>query len=49
MMARMPDLSRRALLGLGAGAMGAYALDILFKPGPSQATPLSPAGTRAPL
>ncbi|OBH86311.1 esterase [Mycobacterium scrofulaceum] len=53
MMARMPDLSRRALLGLGAsaaaGAVGTYALDILFKPRPSQAMPLSPAGTQAPL
>lgn len=52
-MARMPDLSRRALLGLGAsaaaGAVGTYALDILFKPRPSQAMPLSPAGTQAPL
>ncbi|MGZ4576861.1 MAG: alpha/beta hydrolase-fold protein [Mycobacterium sp.] len=53
MMARMPDLSRRALLGLGAsaaaGAVGTYALDILFKPRPSQAMPLSPPGTQAPL
>ncbi|OJZ75494.1 alpha/beta hydrolase [Mycobacterium paraffinicum] len=53
MMARMPDLSRRALLGLGAsaaaGAVGTYALDILFKPRPSQAMPLSRAGTQAPL
>ncbi|WP_374024283.1 alpha/beta hydrolase-fold protein [Mycobacterium sp. HNNTM2301] len=53
MMARMPALSRRALLGLGAsaaaGAVGTYALDILFKPRPSQAMPLSPVGTRAPL
>lgn len=53
MMARMPDLSRRALLGLGAsaaaGAVGTYALDILFKPRPSQAMPLPTAGTRAPL
>lgn len=53
MMARMPDLSRRALLGLGAsaaaGAVGTYALDILFKPRPSQAMPVSPVGTRAPL
>ena len=52
-MARMPDLSRRALLGLGAsaaaGAVGTYALDILFKPRPSQAMPLSPPGTQAPL
>ncbi|MGD1169811.1 alpha/beta hydrolase-fold protein [Mycobacterium seoulense] len=53
MMARMPDLSRRALLGLGAGAaagaMGTYGLDILFKPRPSQALPLSPADAPAPL
>ncbi len=52
-MARMPDLSRRALLGLGAsaaaGAVGTYALDIVFKPRTSQAMPLSPAGTQAPL
>jgi pimeloyl-ACP methyl ester carboxylesterase len=53
MMARMPDLSRRTLLGLGAsaaiGATGAYALDILFQPRTSQATPASTAGTQAPL
>ncbi|BBZ47291.1 alpha/beta hydrolase-fold protein [Mycobacterium parmense] len=53
MMARMPDLSRRAVLGLGAsaaaGAVGAYALDILFEPRTSQAMPLpAPAGTQAP-
>ncbi|WP_077101426.1 alpha/beta hydrolase-fold protein [Mycobacterium terramassiliense] len=52
MMARMPDLSRRALLGLGAsaavGAAGAYALDILLEPRTSHATPVSAAGTRAP-
>ncbi|SPM30443.1 Enterochelin esterase or related enzyme [Mycobacterium terramassiliense] len=51
-MARMPDLSRRALLGLGAsaavGAAGAYALDILLEPRTSHATPVSAAGTRAP-
>jgi pimeloyl-ACP methyl ester carboxylesterase len=53
MMARMPDLSRRALLSLGAsataGAVGTYALDILFRPRPSQAMPLAPAGNQAPL
>jgi pimeloyl-ACP methyl ester carboxylesterase len=57
MMARMPDLSRRALLGLGAsaavGAAGAYALDLLFQPRTSHAmpvaTPVSKAGTEAPL
>jgi len=51
-MARMPDLSRRTLLGLGAsaaiGATGAYALDILFQPRTSHATPAS-TGTQAPL
>ncbi|ORW36567.1 esterase [Mycobacterium paraense] len=53
MMARMPDLSRRALLGLGAGAAvgaaGAYALDILLEPRTSHAAPVSPASTQAPL
>jgi S-formylglutathione hydrolase FrmB len=57
MMARMPDLSRRSLLGLGAsaavGAVSAYALDILFQPRTSHAapvaTPVSKAGTQAPL
>lgn len=52
MMARMPDLSRRAVLRLGAGAAvgaaGANGLDILFKPRTSHATP-PPAGTLAPL
>jgi S-formylglutathione hydrolase FrmB len=53
MMARMPDLSRRRVLGLGAsvtvGAAGAYALDILFQPRTSQATPVPTAGTQVPL
>jgi pimeloyl-ACP methyl ester carboxylesterase len=57
MMARMPDLSRRALLGLGAsaavGAVGAYALDILVEPRTSHAapvaTPVSKTGTQVPL
>ncbi len=52
-MARMPDLSRRAVLGLGAsaaaGAVGACALDIVLKPRTSHATPVSPGTTRAPL
>ncbi len=52
-MARMPDLSRRAVLGLGAsaavGAIGAYTLDILFQPRTSQAMPISAAGTKVPL
>src|SRR5262249_7203435 len=51
--ARMPDLSRRALLGLGAsaavGATGAYALDILFQPRTSQAAPVSTPGPEVPL
>jgi S-formylglutathione hydrolase FrmB len=53
MMARMPDLSRRALLGLGAsaavGAVGAYALDMLVQPRTSQAMPASTASTQVPL
>jgi len=52
-MARMPDLSRRAVLSLGAsaavGAVGAYALDILFQPRTSQAMPISTASTPVPL
>ncbi|MGA7052043.1 MAG: alpha/beta hydrolase, partial [Mycobacterium sp.] len=36
MMTRMPDLSRRTVLGLGAsavvGGVGAYALDMLLQP-----------------
>ena len=38
-MARMPDLSRRTVLGLGASAVGVYALDMLFQPGISRAMP----------
>ncbi len=42
-MARMPDLSRRSLFGLGAGAAvgaaGGFALDIVFRPRASHATP----------
>jgi len=49
----MPDFSRRTLLGLGAsaavGAVGASALDIVFQPRTSHATPVSAAGTQVPL
>src|SRR5947209_12849741 len=52
MMARMPDLSRRAVLRLGAGAaagaLGAYGLDSLLQP-PSPAIPVTPASTHMPL
>ena len=52
-MARMPDLSRRAVLGLGAGAafgaVGACALDYLLPPRTTQAIPVSPASTQVPL
>jgi len=51
-MARMPDLSRRAVLRLGAGAavgaLGAYGLDSLLQP-PSHAIPVTPASTHMPL
>jgi hypothetical protein len=57
MMARMPDMSRRTLLRLGAGAAlgatGAYGLDIAFHARTSHATPIagpiSRAATHAPL
>ena len=54
MMARMPDMSRRAVLRLGtgaaAGALGAYAMDMLLLPGrPPVATPVSMTGTGIPL
>jgi pimeloyl-ACP methyl ester carboxylesterase len=53
MMARMPDLSRRTLLGLGAGAAvgatGVFALDTLLQPRASHATPAPTAATQAPL
>ncbi|KQH75665.1 MULTISPECIES: esterase [Mycobacterium] len=53
MIARMPDISRRAVLRLGAaaacGAGGAYALDVLFQPRTSGAAPVSWTGTNVPL
>ncbi|HWY00595.1 MAG TPA: alpha/beta hydrolase-fold protein [Mycobacterium sp.] len=53
MIARMPDLSRRAVLSLGAsvaaGAAGAYGLDILFQSRTSKAIPVSRASTQVPL
>ncbi|WP_373198233.1 alpha/beta hydrolase-fold protein [Mycobacterium marinum] len=53
MMTRMPDLSRRAVLGLGAsatlGAVGAYALDMALLPRTSRAAPAPPIGTNVPL
>jgi pimeloyl-ACP methyl ester carboxylesterase len=53
MMARMPDFSRRAVLGFGAsaavGAVGAYALDVLFQPRTSHAMPPAANGTTVPL
>jgi S-formylglutathione hydrolase FrmB len=52
-MARMPDLSRRALLRLGAGAaagaLGAYALNSLPPVRPPATTPVTMAGTGVPL
>jgi S-formylglutathione hydrolase FrmB len=49
----MPDFSRRAMLRLGvgvaAGAVGGYALDMLIQPRPSQAVPISAPGNQAPL
>src|ERR1700752_5054505 len=52
-MARMPDLSRRAVLRLGtgaaAGALGAYALDRLLPARPSLTAPVTMAGTGVPL
>jgi len=56
-MARMPDLSRRALFRLGAstavGAAGAYGLEIVFQTRTSEAAPVampvSRAATQAPL
>ncbi|WP_134431092.1 alpha/beta hydrolase-fold protein [Mycobacterium ulcerans] len=53
MMARMPDLSRRAVLGLGAsatlGAVGTYALDMALLPRTSRAAPAPPIGTNVQL
>ncbi|MGA7053463.1 MAG: alpha/beta hydrolase-fold protein [Mycobacterium sp.] len=53
MMTRMPDLSRRTVLGLGAsavvGGVGAYALDMLLQPRMSQAMPAPTVGTQVPL
>ena len=52
MMARMPDVSRRAVLGLGAsatvGALGAYALDVLLLPRTSTAMPVVANSAGAP-
>lgn len=52
-MTRMPDLSRRAMLRLGAsavgGAMGAYALGSLPRPRASLDPPVSMAATGVPL
>jgi S-formylglutathione hydrolase FrmB len=53
MMIRMPDLTRRAVLRLGAGmaagAVGAHAFDLLLNPRPSLAMPVSMTGTGVPL
>ncbi|MGC2346481.1 MAG: alpha/beta hydrolase, partial [Mycobacterium sp.] len=53
MMTRMPELSRRAVLRLGAGAaagaFGAYTVDRLLPGRPPQATPVSMTGTGIPL
>jgi S-formylglutathione hydrolase FrmB len=53
MMARMPDLSRRAVLSLGAsaavGAAGAFALDNLLHARTSRSIPVSRASTQVPL
>ncbi len=52
-MARMPDLSRRAVLRLGVsaavGAVGAFGLDTVFHPRTSAAMPVAPSGPRARL
>ena len=52
-MARMPDLSRRAVLGLGAGAVlgaaGGYGLDNLLRTNKTRNIPVSTASTQARL
>jgi pimeloyl-ACP methyl ester carboxylesterase len=52
MMYGMPDLSRRAVLGLGAsatlGVAGAYALNVLVQPRTSHAAPISWTRPQAP-
>jgi S-formylglutathione hydrolase FrmB len=53
MMARMPEMSRRAVLRLGtgaaAGALGAYAVDRLLPGRPPVGTPVVMTGTGLPL
>lgn len=53
MMARMPDLSRRAVLGLGAsaaiGATGALVIDNLLHTRTSRSVPVSTASTHVPM
>jgi predicted esterase len=53
MMSRMPDLSRRAVLRLGAGAaagaVGVYALDKLLPPRPPLAAPVTMTSAGVPL
>jgi pimeloyl-ACP methyl ester carboxylesterase len=53
MMARMPDLSRRAVLGLGAGAIlgaaGGYGLDNLLRSQKTRTVPVATASTQARL
>ncbi|SPM34405.1 Enterochelin esterase or related enzyme [Mycobacterium rhizamassiliense] len=53
MMARMPDLSRRAVLGLGAGAVlgaaGGFGLDNLLRSQKTRTIPVTTASTQVPL
>jgi S-formylglutathione hydrolase FrmB len=53
MITRVPDLSRRAVLRLGAGAaagaVGAYALDQLLSPRPLVTAPVAMTGSGVPL